>query len=581
MRGAMRAAALSLNAQEPGTWRRWAAAVVLGVFALAIAGRAVDLQISQRDFLTHEGDKRHYRTISLPAFRGAIRDRRGEPLALSAPVDSIWADPSDLLESPPHVVALARLLGYAPKEFEKFLRDREDRQFVYLKRQIDPDEASRILSVKAPGVFAQREYRRYYPAGEVAAHVVGFCDVDGKGQEGIERVQDAMLRGMPGSRRVIRDNTGRVVEDTDDVVAAQPGHDLTLTLDLHLQYIAYRELKAAVEAHNARGGMIVVADPATGEILAMASQPGYNPNRPDDRDSEGLRNSAVVDSFEPGSTIKPLLIAEAFELGKWKPDSHVDAGPGYYRVGTWTIHDVEPNGYIDLAHVLSKSSNIGAAKIGLSLGPQAVWTGYDKFGIGQPVNAGLPGEAASLLRPYREWGDVATATASYGYGLSVNVLHLVRAYSAIADDGLMPQLSIVRNGVHIPPQRVVSAQAAQDVRQLMKGVVAVGGTAQKAEVPGYIVAGKTGTVRRTEGGSYVPHSYRSVFIGMAPADHPRLLAAIMIDDPRGTDYYGGQVAAPVFSNVMRDGLRLLQVPPDQVQPAAPTQTAILPTRSPT
>jgi cell division protein FtsI (penicillin-binding protein 3) len=580
VRAALRPA-ITLSPLETDGWRRWAAALLLGLLAVAVVARAVNLQVWQRDFLTREGDKRHFRTVALPAFRGAIRDRRGEPLALSAPVDSIWADPSDLLTSPPHVAALARLLGYTPRELDKFLRARTDRQFVYLKRQIDPDEAARILSLKAPGVSAQREYRRYYPAGEVAAQVVGFCDIDGKGQEGIERMQDSVLRGIPGSRRVIRDNTGRIVEDTNDYVEAQPGHDVTLTLDLHLQYIAYRELKAAVEAHHAHGGMIVVADPTTGEILAMASQPGYNPNRPNDRDSEGMRNSAVVDAFEPGSTIKPLLIAQALELGKWKPDSHVDTGPGWFRVGSATIHDTHPNGYIDLAHLLSKSSNIGAAKVGLSLGAQAVWAGYQKFGIGEPVNAGLPGEATSVLRPYREWGEIATATASYGYGISVNALHLIRAYSALADDGLMPALSIVRSATHIPPQRVVSAQTAREVRELLEGVVAPDGTAQRAAVPGYRVAGKTGTVRKAAGGSYAPHQYLSVFIGMAPAEHPRLVAMVMIDSPQGTDYYGGLVAAPVFSNVMRDGLRLLQVPPDLPLPAPAVETAALPRRSPT
>jgi cell division protein FtsI (penicillin-binding protein 3) len=571
--------ASSIVQQSSGSWRRWAAAAALGLFGIAVVGRAFDLQVVQREFLTREGDRRHVRTVELPGFRGAIRDRRGEPLALSAPVDSIWVLPSELLNAPPYLNVLARLLGYKTAELKQYLSDRDDRQFVYLRRQIDPDEASRILSVKAPGVFAQREYRRYYPAGEVASHVVGFCNIDGKGQEGIESVQDAILRGKPGARRVIRDNSGRIIEDTDDYKEAQPGQDVTLTLDLHLQYVAYRELKAAVEKNNAKGGMIVVADPATGEILALASQPGYNPNRPDDRDSEGLRDTAVTDAFEPGSTIKPLLIAQAFEQGKWTPDSHVDTGPGTFKVGTLTVHDIHPNGYIDLAHLLSKSSNVGAAKVGLSLGPQAVWSGYQKFGIGEPVGAGLPGEAASVLRPYSEWGEIATATASYGYGISVSALHMVRAYSALAEDGLMPSLSVVRSATHIPPQRVISAQAARDVRRLLEGVVAPDGTALRAAVPGYRVAGKTGTVRKAAGGGYAQHEYLSVFIGMAPADHPRLVALVMIDDPRGTDYYGGLVAAPVFSNVMRAGLRLLQVPPDMPVPASPTQTAALPPKA--
>jgi cell division protein FtsI (penicillin-binding protein 3) len=571
----MRTATSTAVLQAPAAWRRWAAFGLLGASALAVGGRAFDLQVVQRDFLTHEGDKRHVRTVELPGFRGAIRDRRGEPLALSAPVDSIWVVPSDLLDAPQYLDALARLLGYKPSELRRFLQEREDRQFVYLRRQIDPDEANRILALKAPGVFSQREYRRYYPAGEVAAHVVGFTNIDGKGQEGIEAAQDALLRGLPGSRRVIRDRTGRVVEDDSDYKPAQPGKDVDLTIDLHLQYVAYRELKAAVEAHGAKAGMIVIADPQTGEILALASQPGYNPNRPDDRDSDGLRNRAVTDSFEPGSTIKPLLIAQALELGKWHPDSHVDTGPGWFKVGALTVHDVHPNGDIDLAHLLSKSSNVGAAKVGLSLGAQAVWSGYQKFGIGESVNAGLPGEAGSVLRPYSQWGEIATATASYGYGVSVSALHLVRAYCALADDGLMPALSILHSATRVPPQRVVSAQSARDVRRLLEGVVAPDGTALRAAIPGYRVAGKTGTVRKAAGGGYAHNEYLSVFIGMVPADHPRLVGMVMVDDPRGGDYYGGLVAAPVFSNVMREGLRLLRVPPDMPVPASSPQTVAL------
>lgn len=566
-------AAMNLRPDKPGVWRRSAALAFMGVFAVAVVGRAFYLQVVDNEFLKHQGDRRQVRTVVLEADRGAVRDRNGEPLALSAPVDSIWVVPQDLLDAPPYLQAMAKLLDQQPREFENFLRERSDRQFVYLKRQIDPDEAKRIMSLGAPGVFSQREYRRYYPAGEVAAHVVGFCDIDGKGQEGIEAAQDSILRGTPGSRRVIRDRAGHVVEDTDDFTQAQPGQDVNLTLDLRLQYLAYRELKSAVEQNAAKGGLIVVADAHSGDILALASQPGYNPNRDDDRDSAGLRNRAVVDSFEPGSTIKPLLISQALETHSVSPDIHIDTGPGYFKVGALTVHDVHPEGEINLSLLLSKSSNVGAAKVGLMMGPELVWTGYQKFGIGEPVGSGLPGEASGVLRKYTEWGQIATATASYGYGLTVNALQLVRAYTGIANDGLMPALSVLHRDHPVPAQRVISEQTARAVRQLLEGVVTTGGSGVRAAVAGYRVAGKTGTVRKNANGAYIEGHHQAVFIGMLPAEHPRLVTLVMIDDPAGDDYYGGAVSAPVFGRVMAGAARLLQIPPDMPPSTPQLQTA--------
>jgi len=561
-------AAFKLRPDKPGNWRRQAALGLMGVFAVAVLGRAFYLQVVENDFLTRQGNIRQVRTVVLQANRGAVRDRNGEPLALSAPVDSIWVVPSDLLDAPPYVVAMSKLLGVSSSELESFLRERSDRQFVYLKRQIDPDEAKRFMALGAPGVFSQREYRRFYPAGEVAAHVVGFCDIDGKGQEGIEASQDAVMRGTPGSRRVIRDRAGHVIEDTDDYTQAQPGQDVNLTMDLRLQYLAYRELKSAVEQNKASGGLIVVADAHSGDILALASQPGYNPNRADDRDSAGLRNRAVVDSFEPGSTIKPLLISQALETHAVPADIHIDTGPGFFKVGALTVHDVHPEGDVDLSTLLAKSSNVGAAKVGLIMGAESVWTGYQRFGIGEPVGSGLPGEAGGVLRKYTEWGQIATATASYGYGLTVNALQLVRAYTGIANDGLMPQLSVLHRDHEIPAQRVISEQTARTMRQLLEGVVNKGGTAARAMVAGYRVAGKTGTVRKNANGSYIEGHHQAVFIGMLPAEHPRLVALVMIDDPAGDDYYGGAVSGPVFARVMAGAARLLQIPPD-LSPGTP------------
>jgi len=559
-------AAITLQPRTPGAWRHRSVLVVLALLAAVVLARAFYLQIIDNEFLTQQGDLRFIRTLTLPGFRGAILDRRGEPLALSAPVDSIWAVPADVLAAPQYLPALAKLLGQTQPALTHYLKARLDRQFVYLQRQMDPDAARRILALKAPGVFSQREYRRYYPAGEVASHVVGFTNIDGKGQEGIELADNQVLRGVDGKRGVIRDRNGHVVEDTNLYQPAQPGQDVHLTLDLRLQYIAYRELKRAVEAHHARSGLIVVADARSGQILAMASQPGYNPNNPADRNSAGLRDRAVTDTFEPGSSIKPLLISQALTLHKFSTSSEIDTGNGTFRVGSMTVHDVHPNGVVDLAKLLEKSSNVGAAKVGLTLGPQAVWDGYQKFGIGERTGIGLPGEGDPTLRPWNRWGDIATATASYGYGIAVSALQMVRAYCAIADDGLMPQLSIVEHRDTAPPQRVISADVARTVRGMLGAVVSDEGTAKEASVPGYRVAGKTGTARMTENGAYAPGQYRAVFVGMLPAEHPRLVGIVVIDDPKGYDYYGGSVSGPVFSNVMQAAARLLQIAPDQAAP---------------
>ena len=584
----MSGARVNLAASKVSVWRRWAVFGMLGLGVCVVLGRAFQLQVLQRDFLVQEGDKRHIRTLVIPGHRGDIRDRLGQPLALSAPVEMIWAVPAALLESPQYVYAVAKLLNKPPREFEKFLRDREDRKFVYVSDPISPAEAQRVLALKAPGVFSEPSYARYYPAGEVAGQVVGFCGRDGLGLEGLERAQEAALAGKAGSRRVIRDRTGRVVEDNLEARDAQSGRDLNLTLDLRIQYLAYRELKDAVARNRARGGLVVVADSTTGEILAMASQPGFNPNNMDDRKGGGARNRAITDSFEPGSTVKPVLIAQALELGLYQPTSHVDTTPGFFKVGALTVRDVHPQGDIDLATILSKSSNVGAAKIGLSLGAETVWSGYQRFGFGEPVYSGFPGEASPVLRHYSEWGQIATATASYGYGLSLNALHLVRAYAALANDGLMPRLRLIESAPQVPPQRAISANVARAVRHLMEGVVLAGGTAQRAAIPGYGIAGKTGTIRKiSDEGGYAENRHESVFIGMLPAEHPRLVGLVMIDEPGTGEYYGGLVAAPVFSTVMQGAARLLRIPPDgdhlptSPEPQAPvTQTVALPLTEP-
>lgn len=562
-------------------WRRLAVLGLLGAGSLLVCGRAFHLQVVEREFLTKQGDKRQVRVVTLPGHRAAIRDRRGEPLALSAPVDSIWCVPSALLASPEHVVALAKVLKQTPRELTAFLDERATRQFVYIERGLPPDEARRVLALKAPGVFSTREYRRYYPAGEVAGQIVGFTDVDGRGQEGMEMSHDETLRGIAGSRRVIRDARGRIVEDTDDAVPAQPGADLALSMDLRLQYLAYRELKNSVLANRAKGGLVVVADAHTGELLAVASQPGYNPNNVEDRKPGRMRNRAIVDSFEPGSTVKPLLVAQALEIGAFRPNSHIDTGAGWMQVGRLTVRDIHAQGDADIATLLAKSSNVAAAKIGMQIGAENVWQGFQRFGLGDRVASGFPGESAPLLRPYMQWGQIATATASYGYGLSVNALHLVRAYAALGNDGLMPHLRLTMEQPLQPPQRAISAETARELRRMLEAVATRGGTASRAAIPGYRVAGKTGTVRKVAAtGGYDADRHQSVFIGMVPAENPRLIGLVMIDEPGAGDYYGGVVAAPVFSTVMQGALRLLQIAPDACSqdcpPAVPPARLAMP-----
>lgn len=561
-------------------WRRWLVVGFMGIGALVVLGRAFQLQVLEREFLLREGNKRHIRTVTIPAHRGAILDRRGEPLALSAPVETIWTVPSALLESQPHLVAVAKLLGRKPQELEKFLRARIDRKFVYISDPLSPSEAKRVLSVKAPGVFSEPAYARYYPAGEVAGQLVGFCGRDGDGLEGVEKAQESILAGTQGTRRVIRDRAGRVVEDALDYAEAESGEDVTLTIDLRIQYLAYRELKNAVQQHKARGGLIVVADSVTGDILAIAAQPGFNPNNAGERRSKGTRLSAIVDSLEPGSTVKPLLVAQALELGLYQPTSLIDTTPGTYKVGALTVRDVHPQGVVDLAKMLSKSSNVGAAKMGMALGPESVWAGYQRFGLGEPVYTGFPGEVNPMLRHFTEWGQIATATASYGYGFSVNAMHLVRAYGALANDGLMAPLKLVRGSRPVPPQRAVSATTAREVRRMLEQVVAPAGTATRAAIAQYSVAGKTGTVRKvSESGGYDGNRHQSLFIGMMPAQHPRLVGLVMIDEPGAEGYYGGLVAAPVFSRVLQGAARLLQISPDgtvspELAPTPPRRTTV-------
>ncbi len=544
----------------------WRPRLVLGcfmLFAVVLGIRAIDLQVLSQAFLAGEGAKRHVRTLDVPGGRGAILDRRGEPLALSAPVESVWAVPGELLKHSDQITPLAQLLGQASSSLKSELQERNGRSFMYLRRQLAPADARRVMALDAPGVFLQREYRRYYPAAEAAAQLVGFTDIDTQGQEGLELALEPLLHGEAGSRRVIKDRVGRVVEDLAEFQPPQAGQDVRLSIDLRLQYVAYRELKRAVAEEQAKSGVVVVADPRSGEVLAMASYPSYNPNRREAVNSEGLRNRAMVDTFEPGSTVKPLVVALGLQSGLFNANSVIATDGGRFRVGRLLVRDFRDYGPVDMRKLLMKSSNVGAAKIGLTLGAEELWKGYQSLGFGSMAGVGFPGESEGVLHHFRHWGQIGTATASYGYSLSVSALQLTRAYCALANDGVLPNMTLLRDYANNKPgKRVLSARVARQVREYMESVVTPEGTARRAAIEGYRVAGKTGTARKVaKTGGYDHSAHQGLFIGMVPADRPELVVMVMIDEPGRGQYYGGAVAAPVFSRVMQGSLRTLQIPP--------------------
>ena len=528
-----------------------------------LAVRAVDVQILDSDFLQDQGDARYLRTVSIPAHRGMITDRNGEPLAISAPVDSVWANPRVVRLDAARQRELARLLGLTPSRLGQRLADRE-REFVWLRRHVSPDTAARVRALGIDGVFLRQESRRFYPAGEVTAQVVGITDVDERGQEGLELALDERLRGVPGLQRVLKDRIGRVVEQVALVRPPRPGEDLALSLDRRIQYLAYRELKAAVRRHHAQSGSLVILDVASGEILAMVNQPSVNPNDRRGLRSEALRNRAVTDLFEPGSTIKPFVVAAALASGRYRPDTPIDTRPGTFRVGRKVIHDVHDQGLLDVARVIQKSSNVGIAKIALSLPRETLWETYNDVGLGLETGSGFPGEPSGRLPFFSDWDPLTQATLAFGYGMAVTPLQLAQAYAVLAADGLLRPPSFLRLDRAGVGRRVLDVDVVRRVRAMMEGVVSAEGTARRAAVPAYRVAGKTGTVRKSGVGGYREDRYVAWFAGMAPASRPRLVAVVVIDEPQG-DYYGGQVAAPVFARVMAGALRLLDVPPDGLE----------------
>jgi len=542
--------------------RRRLVKVLLLVITGGLLWRAVDLQHTDKDFLIGQGDARHLRVEAISAHRGRILDRNGEPLAISTPVDSVWANPRELAGQPRRWPKLARLLGLDLGQLERLLAKRGGREFVYLKRHVAPQLAGKVEQAGIPGVYLQREYRRYYPLGEVAAHVVGFTDVDDAGQEGMELTFDERLRGISGARRVLRDRLGRIVEEVESIRSPKAGGDLVLSLDRRIQYLAYRALLRAVKRSRARGGSVVVMEARTGEVLAMVNQPAYNPNNRAQRVSSRYRNRAVTDVFEPGSTIKPFTIAAALESGRFDVGSKVDTRPGRFTIGKYTVRDPRNYGVIDLATVIQKSSNVGAARVALALEPRELWQVFTRVGFGSGTGSGFPGEAQGVLKHYFDWGEIHRATLAYGYGLSVSALQLAQAYTVLANDGRFVRTSFQRIDQPVAGIPVMASATARSMRKMLESVVGPGGTASRARVAGYRVGGKTGTVRKSVSGGYAEDRYHAVFAGMAPITQPRLVVVVVIDEPSGKEYYGGQVAAPVYAEIMARTMRVLGVPPD-------------------
>ncbi|MCC5863113.1 MAG: penicillin-binding protein 2 [Gammaproteobacteria bacterium] len=549
---------------------------VLGGFVIAtvvLCVRAVELQVIDNAFLTAEGDARHIRRAEIAAHRGPIVDRHGEPLAVSTPVDSVWANPRELTVAIERLPELARALERDPQWLARQLTSNTHREFLYLRRHMRPDQAARVMALQLPGVHLQREYRRYYPAGEVSGHLLGFTNIDDRGQEGLELAFDPWLRGEPGVKRVLRDRFGRVIEHVESVRPARPGRTLRTSIDLRLQYLAYRELKAAVARHDAISGSAVVLDVRTGEVLAIVNQPAYNPNDRSQFAVDRYRNRAATDIFEPGSAFKPLIVAAALESGRYRADAWVDTAPGFTQVGARRIEDRRNLGRIDLTTLMAQSSNVGAVRVAMDLEPLEMWQVLDRFGLGRPTSSGFPGESAGLLHHHTLWRPVGQATMAFGYGLSMTTLQLAQAYALIGAGGVARGISLVALDEAPAGERLLSAETAAAVMQMMEAVVTPAGTGNRAAVQGYSVAGKTGTARKAVAGGYSETRHLSLFAGLAPASDPRLAVAVVIDEPRAGGFYGGEVAAPVFGQIVSDALRLLAVPPDQL-PAQDSQRII-------
>lgn len=528
--------------------------------SVALIARAVNLQVMETDFLQGQGKARFLREVTIASTRGVITDRNGEPLAVSTPVDSVWVNPRELLEYPENIKPLAALLETRVEDLERKLTQRSGKEFVWLRRRLNPNIADSIRELKIPGVNLQKEYRRFYPAGEVTSHVIGFTNIDDKGQEGLELAYDSWLAGSPGKKRVIRNRKGETVEEVELIKESDPGQDLRLTIDKRLQYLAYRELKSTVLKHGARSGSVVVLDVESGEVLAMVNQPSYNPNDPG-HDTDNKRNRAVTDVFEPGSVMKSIAIASVLEHGIATPTTPVETSPGYTVISGHTIRDHNDYGLLDVTGVLMKSSNVGVTQLAMQLAPEQMWGTISRFGFGEATGTGFPGESAGVLRNHARWRRLEQATISYGYGISATPLQLAQAYAAIANGGKLRQPTFIE-GSNNPPISAIDPGIANAVAKMLESVTTTAGTGSRASVANYHIAGKTGTSHKASASGYEAASYVSSFAGFGPATNPRLVCVVVINDPTGEEYYGGLVAAPLFSEVMTGAMRLLNIPPD-------------------
>ena len=560
-----------LLASKTPVWRSKFIVAAMALGFLGLVGRAAYVQVFNNAFFLRQGEVRYGRTLVMPPSRGKIIDRNGMLLASSVPAPSIWANPEELDRDPAKLRELSKLLGMSQAVLDKKLQD-DDKTFVWLRRQMDEVDAKAILALDIKGIYAHKEYKRLYPEGEAAAHIVGFTNVEDQGQEGVELVFQKALSGKPGSRRVIKDRLGRVVETVGDVLPPEDGHDIELSIDSKIQFFAYQKLREAVLENKAKAGGVVVLDARSGELLALANYPSYQPDKRANLSGEQLRNRALTDTFEPGSTMKPFVIALALEKGIVKPETVIQTAPGRITITGSTISDSHVHGALTVNEVIQKSSNVGTVKIAMQMTPRDMWEMFTEVGLGQRPNVPFPGVASGRLRPYKTWRPIEQATMSYGYGQSVSLLQLARAYTLFARDGEVVNASLLKTDAPVQGVRVISAAHAQAVRKMLNMVTGPGGTAPKAQTMGYSVGGKTGTAHKQEGKGYAGHKYRGVFVGMAPIEQPRIIVAVMIDEPSNGKYFGGDVAAPVFSETVQQTLRVLGVQPDMaVKPQVVTQ----------
>ncbi len=543
--------------------RHYFVLTILLLLFISLVIRSAWLQVYKQDFLLDEGSQRQLRTIQTPAYRGTIVDRFGTPLAISTPVDSVWVNPQLALLDQPGLKKVTQSLGVNYKNTLNSLKQRANKDFVFIKRRVEPEQAQKAV-VGVDGVYLQREYNRFYPAGEVVSHLLGFTDIDNIGREGMELIYQDWLKAKSGKRQILRNRKGEVVENISQVVAARPGKDLQTSIDMRLQYITYRSLSKAIKYHDAKSGSAVLLDAHSGEILAIANLPSYNPNQQKNKSASARRNRAITDVFEPGSTIKPFTLAAALDKGIYNLKSKINTKPGYMKVTGYPIRDFRNYGVLDFAGILRKSSNVGASKVALSMQAEQLWQAFSDYGFGEPSGISFPASSSGYFSHFSDWQPLDHATMAFGYGVSVSTLQLARSYSVFANDGKIQPLSLLKLDEPSQTTRVMKQATARKVLKLMEQVVGPDGTAQQAAIEGYRVAGKTGTVKKSAAGGYLEDTYTSVFAGVVPVSNPRLVMAVMIDEPKMNGYYGGQVAAPVFKEVLGHALRLMNISPDDL-----------------